>query len=301
MHRVRMAVRENRLTSTLIVEADYVPAIETSGRGWVIEREGEIVAFAVGNAVTGNIWALFVHPDHERRGYGRRLHDAMVDWLWTRRLDTLWLTTQPATRAQSFYAAAGWREAGRADGEVRYEMTRREVKQAIGFRRLGVDDLQQMFLWLIRPHVTKWYAPSPTSFAETVAKYGPRTQEGNAVEAFIVTLDGADVGYIQTYAIDIFPEYGERLGCEKGAAGVDLFIGEEQLLNRGLGAQVLRRFVEEVVFGANGAPACLAGPDEGNVASIRAFEKAGFTRWKTVRMDDERIECVLRIERGAAP
>lgn len=174
------------------------------------------------------------------------------------------------------------------------------MKPAIGFRRLGVDDLQQIFLWLIRAHVSKWYAPSPSSFAEIVAKYGPRTQEGNAVEAFIVTLDGADVGYIQTYAIDVFPDYGERLGCEKGAAGVDLFIGEEQLLNRGLGSQVVRRFVDEVVFGANDARACLAGADEGNAASIRAFEKAGFTRWKTVRMDDERIECVLRLDRDSA-
>ena len=105
MHRVRLAVRENRLTSAAINEAHYVPAIEQWGRGWVIERQGQVVAFAIGNAQNGNIWALFVEPAHERRGYGKRLHDAMVQWLWSQGLSRLWLTTEPGTRAQRFYGS----------------------------------------------------------------------------------------------------------------------------------------------------------------------------------------------------
>lgn len=128
MHRVRLAVRENRLTSSAITQADYVPAIEETGRGWVIEDAGGIVAFAVGNAVTGNIWALFVDPAHEGRGHGRSLHDAMVRWLWSQGCKRLWLTTQPGTRAQRFYEAAGWRPAGdAAHGEVAYELAREEA------------------------------------------------------------------------------------------------------------------------------------------------------------------------------
>src|SRR5688572_7163088 len=83
MHRIRMSVRENKLTSTVLTEEDYIGAMETTGRGWVVERDGQIVAFGIGNATTGNIWALFVHPDHEGRGYGCRIHDEMVDWLWS--------------------------------------------------------------------------------------------------------------------------------------------------------------------------------------------------------------------------
>jgi GNAT superfamily N-acetyltransferase len=124
MHRVRLAVRENRLTSSAIREAHYLPAIEVTGRGWVVEVDGAIVAFAIGNAQTGNIWALFVDPDHERRGYGRRLHDVMVEWLFSRGLETLWLTTGPNTRAQGFYEAAGWQRTGMVTGgDVRYELS----------------------------------------------------------------------------------------------------------------------------------------------------------------------------------
>jgi GNAT superfamily N-acetyltransferase len=108
MHRVRTAVLENRLTSSVITEQDYIPAIEASGRGWVVKCNGTIVGFAIGNERTGNIWALFVHPEHERRGYGRRLHDVMVSWLFSRGLRNLWLSTMPNSRAEHFYQSAGW-------------------------------------------------------------------------------------------------------------------------------------------------------------------------------------------------
>jgi GNAT superfamily N-acetyltransferase len=125
MQRVRGAVRENRLVSMVITDQQVRAAIEDSGRGWVVESGGEIVAFAVGDARSGNIWALFVDPDHERRGYGKRLHDTMIDWLWSQGLDFLWLTTEPGTRAQEFYESVGWQRAGRTDsGEMRYEMHR---------------------------------------------------------------------------------------------------------------------------------------------------------------------------------
>ena len=125
MQRVRMAVRENRLVGRAISESEYVEAIETTGGGWVAELDGAVVGFAVGNARTGNIWALFVDPDHEGKGYGRRLHAAMLAWLWARGLERLWLATDPGTRAERFYERSGWKHAGAAErGEVRLELER---------------------------------------------------------------------------------------------------------------------------------------------------------------------------------
>lgn len=125
IQRVRASVKENRLVSRTISDEDVRIAIEDTGRGWVVEEQGEVAAFAIGNAITGNIWALFVRPESERRGYGRQLHDAMIDWLFAVGRDRLWLTTEPGTRAQRFYEAAGWKLAGTTDqGEVRYEKQR---------------------------------------------------------------------------------------------------------------------------------------------------------------------------------
>jgi GNAT superfamily N-acetyltransferase len=122
MHVVRRAVRENPLSSNVIREEHYIPAIESTGRGWVVEEDGVVVAFAVGNAETGNVWALFVHPDHEGKGYGKKLQDAMVQWLFNQGLSRVYLSTAPGTRAQGFYEATGWKFMGvDSHGEATYE------------------------------------------------------------------------------------------------------------------------------------------------------------------------------------
>jgi aminoglycoside 6'-N-acetyltransferase len=170
---------------------------------------------------------------------------------------------------------------------------------AIAFRPFDAADFQQVFLWLIRPHVARGYGQPPGSFMEFVAKFGPRTRPDNAVKAWIVTIDGRDAGYIQTYRIDAFPDYAAQLACDGDAAGVDLFIGEESLTHRGYGPRALERFVEDVVFAQSRASCCIAGPLEGNRESIRAFEKAGFRHWKTVQVGESAHECVMRRDREA--
>ena len=127
--RVRYAVTENTLTPGRIGGDELVDQIERTGRGWVIEetrgQDGEIVAFAIGNASDGNIWALFVDPSAQGRGHGSRLHDVMVDWLWSQGLATLWLATGNGTKACGFYERHGWRDVGAyGERERRYELTR---------------------------------------------------------------------------------------------------------------------------------------------------------------------------------
>ena len=125
IQRVRAAVRENRLASRRISDDEVQRHLELLGRGWVIEDDGEVVAFAIGDATIGNVWALFVDPAHERRGLGRRLHDAMVEWLWSQGLQHLWLSTEAGTRAERFYRAAGWRDAGTTPhGELAFVLDR---------------------------------------------------------------------------------------------------------------------------------------------------------------------------------
>jgi len=125
MHRVRLAVLENRLSDPSKVQLDdYRRMLETDGRGWVYELDGEVVGFAVADQVRRNIWALFVAPGNEGRGIGKALHDAMVEWLFLIAPGTVWLTTDPSTRAARFYEAAGWRRIRLEDnGELRFELT----------------------------------------------------------------------------------------------------------------------------------------------------------------------------------
>lgn len=134
--RIRAAVRENRLVSRVIGADEVREAIDHTGRGWVSLAPGAVgtgdgdpatgptvAGFAIGNARTGNIWALFVDPAHEAQGHGRALHDVMVAWLFAQGLPRLHLSTDPGTRAQGFYEAAGWRRLGLLpDGEMAFEL-----------------------------------------------------------------------------------------------------------------------------------------------------------------------------------
>ncbi len=125
MHRIRMAVRENRLADPLAVQPDhYVPMLATRGRGWVAEHDGAIAGFAIADRARSSIWALFVDPDREGAGHGRALHRRMMDWLFAQGVATAWLTTDPGTRAERLYRAAGWSPAGLERGEDRYELNR---------------------------------------------------------------------------------------------------------------------------------------------------------------------------------
>jgi len=121
--RIRYAVRENRLVSMKIGPELYAEHIERKGRGWVAEEAGRIVGFAIGDRDEADIWALFVDPPFEGRGHGRRLHDTMVDWMFAQGLPRITLGTDPHTRAERFYIAAGWRFTHlRDDGEHAYEL-----------------------------------------------------------------------------------------------------------------------------------------------------------------------------------
>ncbi len=123
MQRVRRAVRENTLSDPArVAEADYISALDVLGRTWVVEADGEIAAFAAAYR-TGSIWALFVNPEHEGRGYGKALHSTMVNWLWSLGHSRLWLTTDPGTRAERFYISQGWQPCGIVSGvELRLEL-----------------------------------------------------------------------------------------------------------------------------------------------------------------------------------
>ena len=125
MQVVRNAVKENVLSNPeLIKDADYIPFITSKGKGWVCEIDEQIVGFAIVDIKEKNIWALFVHPNFEAKGIGKQLHKIMMDWYFTKTKETIWLSTEPKSRAEIFYRMNGWKEVGTyGKGEVKFEMS----------------------------------------------------------------------------------------------------------------------------------------------------------------------------------
>lgn len=121
---VRNAVKENTLSDpALVPDEDVAEYITNRGKGWVAVINDEVTGFAIVDTKQYNIWALFVHPDHENKGIGKQLHDVMLDWYFTQSKETVWLGTAPGTRAEKFYRMQGWKEAGmHGKGEIKFEM-----------------------------------------------------------------------------------------------------------------------------------------------------------------------------------
>lgn len=123
---VRHSVRENLLTPEQLRERgitneSVAASFLTTSKGWVAERDGAIVAFAIADRVTRSIFALFVLPGHERQGLGSRLLGLGLDWLRVNGVSEVWLTTGPETTAAGFYERRGWLATGtEPGGDTRY-------------------------------------------------------------------------------------------------------------------------------------------------------------------------------------
>ncbi|HEY8687932.1 MAG TPA: GNAT family N-acetyltransferase [Chitinophagaceae bacterium] len=110
---VRNAVKENVLSDpSLVTDKDCEKFLTVRDKGCVCVVGGVVVGFSIADLKEKNIWTLFVHPDHETKGIGKRLHNEMLDWYFTQTKEKVWLGTAPNTRAENFYRMNGWREVG---------------------------------------------------------------------------------------------------------------------------------------------------------------------------------------------
>ena len=122
---VRNSVKENVLSNPgLVTDEDCKEFMTVRGKGWVCEINNRIVGFAIADLKENNIWALFLDPNFEGKGIGKRLHKTMLDWSFAQTKSKVWLGTAFKTRAEKFYRKAGWTEVGlHGTKEIKFEMT----------------------------------------------------------------------------------------------------------------------------------------------------------------------------------
>ena len=124
MQVVRHTVKENTLSDpNLVPDGDVAFYITEKGKGWVCEINSSIVGFAIADLQEHSIWALFVDPEFDQKGIGKKLHQLMLDWYFSKTKQTVSLGTSPKTRAEEFYKRQGWTAVGHySNGEVKFEM-----------------------------------------------------------------------------------------------------------------------------------------------------------------------------------
>ena len=169
----------------------------------------------------------------------------------------------------------------------------------IEFAPLSKEDFMKLQQWLNTPHVNSWYGESKNWTLEMVAnKYDSYCQgfksvagENKPIHAFIIHYDEQPIGYIQYYNTYDFPRDGYELNnLPKSLAAIDMFIGDENYLGKGIGSQSLELFLENHVF--TEFDYAFVDPALTNIFAIESYSKAGF---KIVRSSSkEQIFWMLR-------
>ena len=132
--------------------------------------------------------------------------------------------------------------------------------------------------WLLRPHVRRWYDDvAAETYPDDPIEERRLTLRGeDPTDYFVIELDGRPIGEIQSYLVDDDPEYAAMVALGRPALGIDLYIGEPELIGHGHGPALIRAFLRDVAFPRYGVTTCVIGPAQSNRAAIRAYEKAGF-------------------------
>jgi aminoglycoside 6'-N-acetyltransferase len=137
------------------------------------------------------------------------------------------------------------------------------------FRPMTSDDLPVIRQWLARPHVRKWWG-DPSEQYDLVSG----DLDEPAMDQFIVSAGSNEFAYLQCYDLTAWNSgFGEH---PRGTRGIDLFIGEADMIGCGHGSAFIRAFADERL--RNGAPRMVTDPDPANSRAVRAYEKAGFEK-----------------------
>lgn len=138
-------------------------------------------------------------------------------------------------------------------------------------------DLPMIKHWLALPHVREWWGDPAEQYALVSGDL-----DEPAMDQFIVSIGANDFGYIQCYDLTAWNSgFGEQ---PAGTRGIDQFIGEPGMIERGHGSRLIRAFVDDRL--ARGAPRIVTDPDPDNARAIRAYEKAGFEKVRLVDTPD---------------
>ncbi|HAU5068687.1 TPA: GNAT family N-acetyltransferase [Citrobacter amalonaticus] len=126
---VRTSVTENHLSREElrlrgITEDVVADMIQKSCCTWVATENGKIIGFSMILPDEGCLFAVFVHPEHEGKGTGRRLVKIAEQELFKHHT-VVWLETDKNSRAAKFYVQLGWGNGTNInDTDIKFEKRR---------------------------------------------------------------------------------------------------------------------------------------------------------------------------------
>lgn len=156
----------------------------------------------------------------------------------------------------------------------------------IDIKKLSIIHFDKICEWFNKPHVQEFYSLRSWTMDEVTQKLIPYLESTSKVHAYICCISEKPIGYIQYYKLKNynFPDQGFPEDVVTKTAGIDLFIGEEEYLGKGIADCVLELFLQTYIWPR--FQYCIVDPDIRNKRSIHFFTKHRFTCHKTICMKD---------------
>lgn len=154
--------------------------------------------------------------------------------------------------------------------------------------------------WFNNPHVQAFYSLRSWTLEDVAKKLMPHIRHEKQIHGFIIFVNTIPVGYVQYCPVKDHPWEDQELpeNIAQEAAGMDLFIGEEKYLGKGLGQEIVLCFLENYIWPYY--QYCIVDPDVRNESSIRLFQKCGFIKHKVISTADalkRRVQLQLFIKK----
>lgn len=152
-------------------------------------------------------------------------------------------------------------------------------------------DLALLAGWMNDPAVSRyWELAGPPE--TTAAHLAPQLAPGSHSTPYLGLLDGTPMSYWELYRAEA-DRLADHYPAEPGDTGLHLLIGPPEHRGRGLGAVLLAALAEELLAAPDHSR-LVAEPDLTNTASLRAFERAGFTAVAELELPEKRAALMLR-------
>lgn len=148
--------------------------------------------------------------------------------------------------------------------------------EAIVLKPVGPEHYALLREWLEKPHVQEWWGDPE----EELGFIKDMVEGRDTTRPFILEFEGRDIGYMQYWFVAdnrspaLVAEHPWLTELPADAVGVDITIGEEKLVSRGIGSAAVTAMIS--LLRSLGHETIIIDPDPANKRAIRAYEKAGF-------------------------
>lgn len=168
------------------------------------------------------------------------------------------------------------------------------------------NDFELLLKWLNNSQVQYFLEGKNTHYSldQIMRKYEPRALDMQRVKPNIIEYQNHPIGYLQYYLLtpEEYIEYQDQeykadVNSKKEVAyGIDLFIGEINYWDQGLGTQSLKSTCQ-YLFDVLQAESIYIDPQAWNERAIKCYEKCGFEKIKVLKErelnDGELKDCQI--------